>query len=890
MYNNPMMQVAAVGDNSWWMLLGGSALLVALILGLWRWHTTALQHRTREMEATIAARTAELRLFRLAVEQSAVSIVITDPNGAIQYVNPVLTTTTGYTLEETQGQNPRIFKSGLTSPETYQSLWDTLKRGDVWTGEFTNKRKDGGIFYERAIISPVKDEAGAVTHYLAVKEDITAQKEAETARRESEVLLQLVFENTNVGIGLLSVEGVFTRVNQPLCTMFGYSVEELLTIPFTTLIAPAYRDASPLFVQHLRAEKPHRTSHEQQYYHRDGHLIWGLTSSTLVRDTQNTPLYYVVHVQNITDMKQAEVALRESEERFAAVLNSLQAAIYVADMESHELLFVNHQLCRDFGVVEGQHCWEVLHTGQNRPCEPCLNSQLLTPTGEASPPLIREYQDPQNKKWYQIYDEAIHWIDGRWVQLNVTTDITDLKEAQQHLLEQQRQLVTLEERERIGRELHDDLGQMLSYINVQAQAVQTLLAQSKITPAKDALKQLTQAAQTAHSDLRRYILGIRGKTGSGAAEPAPITFLEALQHYLDELAHNYAFQVELDLPEEDLAHALTPEVEGQLLRIIQEALANARKHSGVMEAKLKFDLNAHRLEAVVEDQGRGFTPTKPAVTTRESTPASNLHFGLGIMAERAAQVGGSVTILSQPGQGTRVAIVMPRALAPHPSDQSAKPGMRVLLVDDHHLFLEGLRTLLAARGVQVVGVARNGLEAQVQARALAPEVILMDVNMPICNGIEATQRIKAELPDVKIVMLTMAADDETLFAALQAGASGYLLKNLQGDEFHRLLQDLARGEAVLAPGLAQRVLNAFAQRGATPESEPASPIPELTRQQIAILDLVAQGLTYKEVGARLHLTERTIRYHVGQILERLQLENKREAIAYARRRGLGIKE
>ncbi|MDX9954213.1 MAG: PAS domain S-box protein [Anaerolineae bacterium] len=880
------VQVLVASTSLWW-LLGGIALLA--VLGLWRLHIRSMQQRNREMEAIIAARTAELRLFSHAVEQSAASIVITDLQGDIQFVNPAFSAITGYTVTEVLRQNPRLLQSGLTPPETYAALWKALKRGEDWSGEFTNKRKDGSLFYERATISPVKNEAGAITYYLAIKEDITAQKEAEIALRESERLLQLIFENANIGIGLLNLEGHFTRVNPRMCALFGYSDEEILAIPFNTLIHPAYREASPLFVQHLRAEKLHRTTYEQQYYHQDGHLIWGLTSSTLVRDAQDAPLYYVVHVQDITNEKQSETALRESEERFAAVLNSLQAAIYVADMESHELLFVNHQLCRDFGAIEGQHCWQVLHAGQARPCESCINPQLLTPTGEAAPPLIREYQDPQNGKWYQIHNEAIHWIDGRWVQLNVTTDITDLKRAEQRLLAQQRQLVTLEERERIGRELHDDLGQMLSYINVQTQAVQTLLAQDKTAPAKEALKQLTQAAQAAHSDLRRYILGIRGEPTPGTPT-APITFLEALQHYLDELRHNYAFSVEFNLPEEDLTYALTPEVEGQLLRIIQEALANARKHSGIMEARLSFSLNPEQVQALVEDHGKGFEPVTANGVARQPASPDNPHFGLGIMAERAAQVGGSVRVHSRLGQGTRVVILMPRALRPQATSATVKPGLRVLLADDHHLFVAGLRTLLAARGVQVVGIAHNGLEAQAQARALAPEVILMDVNMPICDGIEATRHIKAEFPDVKIVMLTMAADDDTLFSALQAGASGYLLKSLQGDEFHRLLQDLARGEAVLSPGLAQRVLNAFTQPSAAPAEEAPSPIPELTQQQIIILDLVAQGLTYKEAGTQLHLTERTIRYHMGQILQRLQLENKRAAIAYARRQGLGSGE
>jgi DNA-binding NarL/FixJ family response regulator len=214
---------------------------------------------------------------------------------------------------------------------------------------------------------------------------------------------------------------------------------------------------------------------------------------------------------------------------------------------------------------------------------------------------------------------------------------------------------------------------------------------------------------------------------------------------------------------------------------------------------------------------------------------------------------------------------------------------RVLLVDDHALFLEGLRSLLTIRGVEVVGTANDGLEALEMARALRPDVILMDVKMPRCDGLAATRLIKAELPDTKIVMLTVFEEDKVLFEAIKSGASGYLYKSLDADEFFELLSGLERGEAPLSPGLATRVLHEFAQQATLAEStaQPDSPTRlELTSRQAEILTLVAQGLTYKAVGEALCLSERTIKYHMGEILERLHVKNRAEAIAYAVRAGL----
>jgi DNA-binding NarL/FixJ family response regulator len=210
--------------------------------------------------------------------------------------------------------------------------------------------------------------------------------------------------------------------------------------------------------------------------------------------------------------------------------------------------------------------------------------------------------------------------------------------------------------------------------------------------------------------------------------------------------------------------------------------------------------------------------------------------------------------------------------------------MKTLLVDDHALFLDGLKNLLTLRGIEVVGTARDGMEALDKARTLHPQIILMDIQMPNLDGLAATRLIKAELPDVKIVMLTMSAEDADLFEAIKSGACGYLLKTHDVDEFFSLFLGLARGETPLSPGLAGRVLEEFARASAENKSikHPEAETEVLSPRQMQVLTLVAQGLTYKEVGAKLCLAERTIKYHIGEIIERLHLENRSQIIQYAR--------
>jgi two-component system NarL family response regulator len=212
--------------------------------------------------------------------------------------------------------------------------------------------------------------------------------------------------------------------------------------------------------------------------------------------------------------------------------------------------------------------------------------------------------------------------------------------------------------------------------------------------------------------------------------------------------------------------------------------------------------------------------------------------------------------------------------------------MKLLLVDDHALFLQSLKVLLSAKGYDVIGTASNGMEALKQARLLNPDLILMDIDMPVCDGLSAMRLIKAEMPHIKIVMLTVSTSDENLFDAIKSGASGYLLKSQSADRFLEMVSHIENGGAAIQPDLAARLLNEFARQAQYVEL-PAQDAPsELTPRQMEILTLVTQGHTYAQIGEVLHLSEPTIRYHINQILERLHLKNRSQLIAYAARHGM----
>ena len=220
--------------------------------------------------------------------------------------------------------------------------------------------------------------------------------------------------------------------------------------------------------------------------------------------------------------------------------------------------------------------------------------------------------------------------------------------------------------------------------------------------------------------------------------------------------------------------------------------------------------------------------------------------------------------------------------------------MKVLLVDDNRLMLEGLQNLLEVHNIEIVGMAADGLSSVELARELKPDVILMDIRMPRCDGLAATRLIKAQMPDAVIIMLTTSTEDDDLFEAVKSGACGYLLKSMDTDELVEALHQTQQGIPPFSPGLAGKLLNEFARisRPKAPVSSKSSgnageadPSGLLTPRQIQVLRLAADGLQYKEIAARLYLSPRTIKYHMVEIMNRLHLENRAQVLAYAGRMG-----
>lgn len=214
--------------------------------------------------------------------------------------------------------------------------------------------------------------------------------------------------------------------------------------------------------------------------------------------------------------------------------------------------------------------------------------------------------------------------------------------------------------------------------------------------------------------------------------------------------------------------------------------------------------------------------------------------------------------------------------------------LQLIIADDHQLFREGVKALLStAEDIAIAGEASDGLAAVELCQAVQPDIVLMDINMPGLNGIQATKQIFASHPRTGVIMLTMLEDNASVFAAMRAGARGYLLKDASPLEMLSVIRAVAEGQALFGPAIAARLMNYFQELGQLPAAAPPeTPFPELTERELGVLRLIAQGHNNHEIAQKLVISPKTVRNHITSIFSKLQVADRAQAIVMARRAGL----
>jgi PAS domain S-box-containing protein len=328
------------------VLLALGSLVFALLIDVRA--NRVLQKSHDELELRVEERTAELRKLSQATENSPVSVVVTDKAGTIEYVNPTFSEVTGYSADEAIGRNPSVLKSGDTPDSHYKELWDTILCGKVWRGEFKNKRKNGEEFWESASISPIKNEEGKITHFVAVKEDITEQKKIRESLRESELQLRTIFERSPLGILHIGKDGIVLDCNDRHAELMGSTREKIIGMNLREEIEN----------EEVRAAVFGALAGEQKEFEGEYTSVSG-ERTIVVRSVFNptepgtSPTEVINTTEDITERKHAEVAIRENRERLDTILKTTAQGFWLTDQDDN-IMEVNDAMSEILGLPKDE--------------------------------------------------------------------------------------------------------------------------------------------------------------------------------------------------------------------------------------------------------------------------------------------------------------------------------------------------------------------------------------------------------------------------------------------------------------------------------------------------------------------------------------------------------
>lgn len=337
-------------------------------------------------------------------------------------------------------------------------------------------------------------------------------------------------------------------------------------------------------------------------------------------------------------LKSLQDAQEERRVILSTVLDSLDALVYVADMNTHELLFLNKYALNTFGNVTGKICWQFLQKNQSGPCAFCTNAQLLKHDGTPGEPVIWEFQNTLNQRWYLIQDSAIKWVDGRIVRMEIATDITQSKQTESRLRHLERQIMIISDRERehIGHELHDGLGQQLTGIAFLSKALSQKLAAQNLKEAAESTQIVTLINQSI-AETRQLARGLQ------PVEIAEHGLMSALEELSVNIEKMYSIHCRLiastQVALQDNAAA------NHFYRIAQEATNNAIKHGHATHITIELSALQDKIQLIIRDDGSGFQPDQLSEDTG---------IGLQIMRYRANMIGARLDIESAPGNGTQI--------------------------------------------------------------------------------------------------------------------------------------------------------------------------------------------------------------------------------------------
>ncbi len=634
---------------------------------------------------------ATLSLLINAIEQSDNTIVITNFDGKIEFVNKQFTISTGYSKEEAIGQNPRILKSGRQDDAFYKKLWDTITTGKTWTGEFQNKRKDGTIYWEQATISPILDSKGKITHYLAIKLNITKQKEIEFKLADEELRYKHLIEQLPMGFLSIDINNTILLVNEKFSNLtvnfldtldinVGYNLFSI-THPF---IEEIKKHITPFkgniifeysFNNKENIEKTYRT------------LIYNTLNS------KNIPIGINILVDDISEKKQVEKAIIEAK----------KAAEYHNNLKNRFLSNISHEIRTPLNNILGF-------------------SKLLE----------ESVTDKENREYLNIITSSGNHL------LNLISDLIDVSKIEAGKLELNNQPIKL----------------------------------SKII---NALKALFQSETTNHKK------------------------------------ENLTFQIESPVKNENI---IIESDEIRLMQIFSNLLTNAIKYSNKGTITFGYSIeNENEILFWIKDQGIGIAPSSQDLIFDRfyRIPSDNAQkyggtgLGLSIVKELIARMNGEIYLNSKPDEGSTFFVRLrtkilrqvkhsDSIISKNTSSSTTIKPLTILIVEDikHNTLL--LTTILKKYAKKFL-LAKDGIEAVniFKENADTIDIILMDLKLPLLNGIEATKMIRRINKEIPIIAITASVYEQDRLQALEAGCTDFIKKPISKEVLFELIPKLISG-------------------------------------------------------------------------------------------------
>jgi len=746
------------------------------------------------------------KLYR-AVEQSPVSIVIADLQGNIEYANPKASSTTGYRFDELIGKNPSLLKSGETPDIEYQKLWEDITSGREWHGIFHNKRKNGELYWESSTISPIIDNQGKITNFLAVKEDITKQKLAEQELNK----FHTIADQANYGSAITSLEGNILYINDTFAHMHGYEPDELLG-KFLTIFHN--QEQLPIVIELIDQLKISGSFSALEVWHttRDGKVFPTLMNASLIFDTKNIPLFLSATAIDISELKQKELDLLRSE-------NELNKAQELASMGSWEHNLVTGELVgsknyyRMLGLEYDladvklyDHFLSIVHTN-DLPLVDFLQNHQYT-ENEMQIVDIRIQLPGEGTRWLQNNVLPV-FQNGRLVALRgVNIDITEKKKILEDLIAAKKRAEESDKLKtaflnNISHEIRTPFNAILGFLSMFQFDDLTKEERNEYTG------MINQSAERLMNTINDIVEISQIQAGQTKLVLCPVDIKNIMLDLESRFRHESEFKgLEFNIisnPDQSTTNLFTDP--HKLTTILSHLLGNAVKFTNSGRIDLTIQTKGVTMEFCVKDTGVGISKNKQQFIFehfRQADSSNTRQFegsGLGLTISKAyaEMLNGKIWVESQEGVGSSFYVSIPLYETPETNalvqiiQTEDKPELearklKILIAEDDEGSAIFISIVIKSFGKQIIMV-RTGTEA-VEVCLNNPDIdlILMDIQMPEMDGYEATRQIRKFNSQVVIFAQTayaLSGDDEKTLAA---GCNEYLTKPIRKEQLVALIQ------------------------------------------------------------------------------------------------------